>query len=329
MGLGGGCWYKSYPPDTIRDLWAKQLAAAQLAEEEVLARLLNPAVTPSAEEFSQAFFEHVQNVTREEDGMEESEIGDRVKEKREKEKGVSDMDVDTKGDESQLRGAKAKKKAKEIGEEKEEEEGEKKGKRKRERKEKEREKGKGKEKGKANGPGERESKGSSDEDEDEEGEGKTSELEDEENENERLKEMVKRVHEQCLRRRRDSESTRRAGGVAISTQPILELALKRLHDVPEPDLVFLLRHTRALCANAPENSSSMSFRRVLALVVSAPRNDLFMQQALYKLESEDLIATVETLTKWFEWWEERESVEFEGIKLEKTKGMEEVPAFKV
>jgi hypothetical protein len=47
------------------------------------------------------------------------------------------------------------------------------------------------------------------------------------------------------------------------------------------------------------------FALYFKLVVEAPRNDIFMQQAVKRIGADDLFIVLETLRNWMVWWDEQ------------------------
>ncbi|RUP17811.1 hypothetical protein BC936DRAFT_139413, partial [Jimgerdemannia flammicorona] len=115
--------------------------------------------------------------------------------------------------------------------------------------------------------------------------------------------------------------------VERSDWTLLELALKSLHDIPELDLVFLLKHVHALSIPTNNATNTPSLSHFLSLIILAPRNDLFMQQALKRLTVEELTAMLETMSKWVDWWEAKGGVGFSGMPPMRKTPVENVPGF--
>ncbi|KAG0228112.1 hypothetical protein BGW42_002413 [Actinomortierella wolfii] len=103
--------------------------------------------------------------------------------------------------------------------------------------------------------------------------------------------------------------------------PLLEIALTRLYDIPEMDLVTLLKQVLGLNkARASENDESNKVptsEHFLSLVMSAPKNEIFMQQALKKLTVEELAVVLEILKNWIQEWNERGGLGHGGQRADK------------
>ncbi|KAF9350693.1 hypothetical protein BGX26_011186 [Mortierella sp. AD094] len=95
---------------------------------------------------------------------------------------------------------------------------------------------------------------------------------------------------------------------------LLELALKKLYDIPEMDMVMMLKQVIGLNKNknseAMDTSSSSTSAvpdvpHFLNLIMVAPRNEIFMQQAIKRLTVEDLSVVLDILKGWINIWDER------------------------
>ncbi|KAF8939234.1 hypothetical protein EDD21DRAFT_366681 [Dissophora ornata] len=102
--------------------------------------------------------------------------------------------------------------------------------------------------------------------------------------------------------------------------PLLELALKKLYDIPELDMITMLKQVIGLNKNKASVASSSSTTEAgsstslspvpdvphfLNLIMAAPRNEIFMQQAIKKLSIEELSIILEILKGWIGIWDER------------------------
>ncbi|KAG0351814.1 hypothetical protein BC939DRAFT_503973 [Gamsiella multidivaricata] len=108
--------------------------------------------------------------------------------------------------------------------------------------------------------------------------------------------------------------------------PLLELAVKKLYDIPEMDMIVMLKQVIGLNKNragttastAPSTTtvagagssgspspSAPDTPHFLNLIMAAPRNDIFMQQALKRLTTDDLSVVLEILKGWMDIWGER------------------------
>ncbi|KAL1921903.1 uncharacterized protein VTP21DRAFT_10545 [Calcarisporiella thermophila] len=77
---------------------------------------------------------------------------------------------------------------------------------------------------------------------------------------------------------------------------LIKLALTRLHDIPEADMIMLLQRVIAL----HQSKSHVDVKDFLSLIIAAPRNDYFMQQALHQLTVEELGVVLSMLIRWLE-----------------------------
>jgi hypothetical protein len=87
-------------------------------------------------------------------------------------------------------------------------------------------------------------------------------------------------------------------------QHILAVVLKHVQDIPEADLIRVVR-TMAEKARVDEAKWKDKFALYFKLVVEAPRNDIFMQQAVKRIGADDLFIVLETLRNWMVWWDEQ------------------------
>jgi hypothetical protein len=90
--------------------------------------------------------------------------------------------------------------------------------------------------------------------------------------------------------------------------PLLELAFKKLYDIPEMDMVTMLKQVIGLNKSESTKLGSSSVPDVphfLNLIMVAPRNEVFMQQALKRMSIEELSIVLEILKSWIEIWDER------------------------
>ncbi|KAF9112728.1 hypothetical protein BGX27_002903 [Mortierella sp. AM989] len=94
---------------------------------------------------------------------------------------------------------------------------------------------------------------------------------------------------------------------------LLELALKKLYDIPEMDMVMMLKQVIGLNKNkssaAPTSPTSVpDTPHFLNLIMVAPRNEIFMQQAIKRLTIEELSIVLDVLKGWISIWDERGGV---------------------
>ncbi|KAM3579651.1 hypothetical protein VKS41_008103 [Umbelopsis sp. WA50703] len=85
---------------------------------------------------------------------------------------------------------------------------------------------------------------------------------------------------------------------------LLEVVLKHVQDIPEADLIRVVR-TLADKADKEENDWISKFPIYFKLVLEAPRNDIFMQQAIKQLTTSELPIVLKTLRDWMDWWEQQ------------------------
>lgn len=78
------------------------------------------------------------------------------------------------------------------------------------------------------------------------------------------------------------------------------MVLKHVQDIPEADLIKVVR----TLANKGEGHSNDQFPTYFKLVLEAPRNDIFMQQAMKQLTTSELPIVLKTLSDWLDWWEQ-------------------------
>lgn len=81
------------------------------------------------------------------------------------------------------------------------------------------------------------------------------------------------------------------------------MVLKHVQDIPEADLIKVVR-TLADKADKAEGDWSNKFPTYFKLVLEAPRNDIFMQQAMKQLTTSELPIVLKTLRDWMDWWEQ-------------------------
>ncbi|KAF9209458.1 hypothetical protein BGZ49_004303 [Haplosporangium sp. Z 27] len=91
---------------------------------------------------------------------------------------------------------------------------------------------------------------------------------------------------------------------------LLELALKKLYDIPEMDMVVMLKQVIGLNKNRSLEASASTTQvpdtpHFLNLIMVAPRNEIFMQQALKRLSVDELSVVLDILKGWIGIWDER------------------------
>ncbi|KAI8970156.1 hypothetical protein BDF20DRAFT_106790 [Mycotypha africana] len=80
---------------------------------------------------------------------------------------------------------------------------------------------------------------------------------------------------------------------------IVPLVLEKAHDIPENDLVTLLKALIALCHDKVNGAEWRSrFSIYMKMIVDAPRNDIFLQQSLKRITASELQLILETIVEW-------------------------------
>jgi hypothetical protein len=82
------------------------------------------------------------------------------------------------------------------------------------------------------------------------------------------------------------------------------VVLKHVQDIPEADLIRVVR-TMAEKVREDEAIWKDKFALYFKLVVEAPRNDIFMQQAVKRIGADELFIVLQTLRDWMDWWDEQ------------------------
>ncbi|KAI7905443.1 uncharacterized protein BX663DRAFT_549446 [Cokeromyces recurvatus] len=77
---------------------------------------------------------------------------------------------------------------------------------------------------------------------------------------------------------------------------LIPLVLEKVHDIPENDLVTLIKALISLYKN--ESEWKNRFSTYLKMIVDAPKNDIFLQQALKRIDSSELPIILETVISW-------------------------------
>ncbi|KAF9123416.1 hypothetical protein BGW39_008984 [Mortierella sp. 14UC] len=110
------------------------------------------------------------------------------------------------------------------------------------------------------------------------------------------------------------------GGIALGLMEreqwaLLELALQKLYDIPEMDMVVMMKQVIGLnkqsagsttTSAATKTSNSVpNVASFLNTIMVAPRNDIFMQQAIKRFTVDELAIILEILRDWIVIWEER------------------------
>ncbi|KAK4517369.1 DNA repair protein rhp26 [Mucor velutinosus] len=77
---------------------------------------------------------------------------------------------------------------------------------------------------------------------------------------------------------------------------LIPIVLEKVHDIPENDLVTLIKALIALYNN--EDGWKTRFSTYMKMVVDAPRNDIFLQQSLKRINAPELPIILETIVNW-------------------------------
>ncbi|KAG0317426.1 hypothetical protein BGZ97_005435 [Linnemannia gamsii] len=105
------------------------------------------------------------------------------------------------------------------------------------------------------------------------------------------------------------------GGIALGLMereqwPLLELALQKLYDIPEMDMVVMMKQVIGInkqqsSATTKTSTSVPNVASFLNTIMVAPRNDVFMQQAIKRFTVEELATILEILKDWIIIWDQR------------------------
>jgi hypothetical protein len=79
---------------------------------------------------------------------------------------------------------------------------------------------------------------------------------------------------------------------------LVPIVLDKVQDIPENDLVTLIKALIALYNNDNEVDWKTRFSAYLKMVVDAPRNDIFMQQSLKRINATELPIILNTIVHW-------------------------------
>jgi hypothetical protein len=77
---------------------------------------------------------------------------------------------------------------------------------------------------------------------------------------------------------------------------LVPIVLEKVHDIPERDLVTLIKALVAL--HDEKDWKEGRFSAYLKMVVNAPRNDIFLQQSLKRISATELPIILETIISW-------------------------------
>lgn len=131
----------------------------------------------------------------------------------------------------------------------------------------------------------------------------------------------------------------------------MKLAIIHVSDIPEKDLVYLLKYlisdyslssSEQSISNSSSSSSSSkkekkkpSIEEFFALIICAPRNDSKMMEALKDLNENELVYIIQTLCKWIEKYDRTEVIsgtekyEFSNKKASALKKFKDIPDFQI
>ncbi|KAI9483654.1 MAG: hypothetical protein EXX96DRAFT_599962 [Benjaminiella poitrasii] len=81
---------------------------------------------------------------------------------------------------------------------------------------------------------------------------------------------------------------------------LIPLVLEKVQDIPENDLVTLIKALIALYKDENENETEWKsrFSAYLKMIVNAPKNDIFLQQALKRIDASELPIILDTVISW-------------------------------
>ncbi|KAG0055022.1 hypothetical protein BGZ83_009792 [Gryganskiella cystojenkinii] len=126
-------------------------------------------------------------------------------------------------------------------------------------------------------------------------------------------------------------------GIALSLMEreqwaLIELSLQKLHDIPEMDLIVMLKQVIGLNKSTATTESLPSKKkkadqvsvtdvpdvpRFLNWIMIAPSNEVFMQQAVKRLTIDELTVLLEILSSWLGIWNERGGIGHQGLAADK------------
>ncbi|KAI8645967.1 hypothetical protein BD408DRAFT_410924 [Parasitella parasitica] len=77
---------------------------------------------------------------------------------------------------------------------------------------------------------------------------------------------------------------------------LIPIVLEKVHDIPENDLVTLIKALIVLYNS--EDEWKARFSSYMKMIVDAPRNDIFLQQSLKRINAAELPTILETIVNW-------------------------------
>ncbi|KAF9544916.1 hypothetical protein EC957_011541 [Mortierella hygrophila] len=131
------------------------------------------------------------------------------------------------------------------------------------------------------------------------------------------------------------------GGIALGLMEreqwsLLELALQKLYDIPEMDMVVMMKQVIGLnkqqSSTTAATKSSTSVPNVasfLNTIMVAPRNDVFMQQAIKRFTVEELAIILEILKDWIVIWDQRGGLGHQNQRPDKKQLLGGLPGYGV
>ncbi|KAF9902849.1 hypothetical protein EC991_004508 [Linnemannia zychae] len=132
------------------------------------------------------------------------------------------------------------------------------------------------------------------------------------------------------------------GGIALGLMEreqwaLLELALQKLYDIPEMDMVVMMKQVIGLnkqsgastttSATTKTSDSVPNVASFLNTIMVAPRNDIFMQQALKRLTVDELAIILEILRDWIVIWDERGGIGHQNQRPDKKQLLGGLPGY--
>ncbi|CAG8492143.1 3657_t:CDS:10 [Diversispora eburnea] len=93
---------------------------------------------------------------------------------------------------------------------------------------------------------------------------------------------------------------------------LLQLALVNVPDIPEKDLIYLLKYLISNVSNDQNKKKGLSITKMLLLIIESPRNDNMMRWSLRELTEGELLVTLKKLCDWIE-KHDRADITFEPI----------------
>ncbi|KAF9146662.1 hypothetical protein BGX30_011854 [Mortierella sp. GBA39] len=131
------------------------------------------------------------------------------------------------------------------------------------------------------------------------------------------------------------------GGIALGLMEreqwsLLELALQKLYDIPEMDMVVMMKqviglnkHQSSTTAATKPSTSVPNVASFLNTIMVAPRNDVFMQQAIKRFTVEELAIILEILKDWIVIWDQRGGLGHQNQRPDKKQLLGGLPGYGV